>query len=50
MQTRTPAKTREDSSDFHEFVKRRVDTDAANLPISNFELDTKFHCFASVAT
>ena len=27
MAVSPPAKTREDSSDFHEFVKRRVDTD-----------------------
>ena len=46
MAVSSPAKTREDSSDFHEFVKRRVDTDTANLTISNFELDTKLHRFA----
>ena len=40
----------ENSPDFHDWVKRRVDTDTADLSMTNFELDTKVHRFAGRKT
>ena len=36
-------KQEDTSPDFNDWVKRRVDTDTANLTLANFELDTRGH-------
>ena len=48
----SPAQKKEDttSPDFHDWVKRRVDTDTASLTMANFELDAKVHRIAGRKT
>ena len=47
----SPAKASGDANpDFSSWVKRRVDTDAANLTMANFELDCKIHRVAGRKT